>query len=36
VATDIAAIVITQPYVVSVDVALFAETPGQTWRFVED
>jgi hypothetical protein len=35
VTADIAAIVISKPCVVSVDVALFLGVPGQTWRFAE-
>jgi hypothetical protein len=35
VTADIAAIVITKPSVVPVDVALFLGVPGQTWRFAE-
>jgi hypothetical protein len=33
--TDVAAVVISHPCVVSVGDALFPDTPAQTWRFVE-
>jgi hypothetical protein len=34
VSADIAKLVITDPHIASVDFALFAEMPAQTWRWI--